>query len=141
MGKIGGAVKGINVPAIVAATVVQPAFFAENIVRGPAGANPFQDELFRIAVGDRDQINVAFVFNLDTLTEVVLQHRAGLACNVGHRRNELAVLFHFCIVVPSAARNLVFTPYQAPGSRCYFFSSAMYMISCLKMNKLGPSSR
>src|SRR5664279_4784018 len=51
VGKIGGAVEGIDIPAIVGAGIAAGALFADNSVFRPARAQALDDQLFRGAVG------------------------------------------------------------------------------------------
>ena len=69
MGEIRSTVERIDVPAIVAACVLQAAFFAENVKARPALAQTLSDEQFGLAIGHRNQISLAFVFHGDALPE------------------------------------------------------------------------
>ena len=120
VGKIGGAVEGIHVPAIVAALLGAGAFLAQDVMPGPALANTAHDQIFRGAVGDRDQVHIALVLDLNPPPEVLHQDAAGFAGDLGHPRDKVAVGHH---------------GFRRPRS------SAMYMIWCLKMNRLGAFSR
>src|SRR5688572_33459997 len=82
--EIGGAIERIHVPAEVAAGLVPRAFFADHVMPRPAGADAVDDELLGLAVGDRDQVDVALIFHQYATGEVVKQERSGLARDSGN---------------------------------------------------------
>ena len=84
MGKVGRAIEGIDIPAVVGVGTAASAFFADNAVFRPAGAQALDDQLLRSAVGLGHQINVAFVLDSDVAGEVAHEKRAGLAGNRFH---------------------------------------------------------
>ena len=84
MGKVGGAVQGIDIPAIVGAGIAASALFADNAVFRPARAQALDDHLFRGAVGLGHQVYVAFVLDGDVAGEVAHQERPSLAGNRFH---------------------------------------------------------
>ncbi len=63
MGKVGGAVERIHIPAKITAGFPAAAFFRDKIVFRPLLADALDDHLFRAAVGLRDQINVALILD------------------------------------------------------------------------------
>src|SRR5208337_121646 len=89
--KVGGAIQGIDIPAIVGSGIAAGAFFADNAVAGPARVQAFGDQLFRGAVSLGHDINVALVLERDVGSEVAHQHGPSLARN---RFNVVAVARH-----------------------------------------------
>src|SRR4051794_3041012 len=89
--KIRGSIEGIDIPPVVGAALVASAFFADDIVSGPGRTYPFDDELFAGAIGHRDKVNVALVFNLHSLVEIAEEQRAGFASDCLDLRNVLKV--------------------------------------------------
>src|SRR5258708_38447680 len=120
MSEVGSAVGRINVPPIVAAGLGAAACFADQGVGGPLFADARDDQFFCAAVGLGDQVGVPFIFDGD-FPEIREQQHAGSARQALHGSDE---------VLPRAHARARRPP-----------SSAMYMISCLKMNRLGPLSR
>src|ERR1017187_3028602 len=89
MRKIRGAVEWINVPLVFAASLDARSFFTHYIVSWKLLANSLENQRFRLPVGDRHQINVAFVFDLHMLTKMFHQQSARLSSHSLHRRNEV----------------------------------------------------
>src|SRR5205085_1688708 len=87
--KIGGAVKRVNVPSIVAAGFNAGAFLSNHIVMRPALANALQDKSFGVAVRFSHKVDVTLVFDLDSLGEVARQQLAGFASDSLGSRNKL----------------------------------------------------
>jgi hypothetical protein len=81
VGEVCGAIEGVDIPAVVAALVVQSLFFAQHIVPGKLLLDAFTNQRFGSAVGRCDQIGVALVFDLDVLLKIMHQQRARLAGN------------------------------------------------------------
>jgi len=81
VGKIGGAVEWIDIPAIGAIETGAGAFFAKDPVIGKLLVEPANDELFRSAIGLGYQVNIAFVFRGNTAVEITAQEFAGLERN------------------------------------------------------------
>src|SRR5580698_4218504 len=89
VGKVGGAVERVDVPAVVAAGVQQAAFLAEDIVRRPVLAQALANEGFGFAVGDGDQVGLALVFDGYVAMEILHEQGAGLAGNLRGGRNNV----------------------------------------------------
>src|SRR5215469_2822822 len=119
-------------------------------MRRPPAPDTFENQRFRLAVPNRDQVDVTLVFNLDALMEVLHQQRPRLAGNIGHRRNKFSGRTHEKLAcefpamrdreLANGAEVLVRV---LCGKASYFRlppSSAMYIISCLKMNRFGSPS-
>ena len=81
-------VQRIDIPAIVAAAIGARAFFAEEIVSGPALANALHDQLFGRAISLGDQVDIALVFETDAAPKAVHEQRAGFARNLFHGGNK-----------------------------------------------------
>ncbi len=79
VGKIGGAVQRVDIPAVFAFQPLARALFAIDAVLGKSLAEPAADELFDRAVGHCHQVHVALVFGLDARGEELAQPRASLA--------------------------------------------------------------
>src|SRR5438093_4795091 len=62
MGKVGGAVERVDVPAVFASRIYESLLFAEDVVRGPEIANTVANQGLGFPVGLSDQIGFAFVF-------------------------------------------------------------------------------
>src|SRR5258708_31790856 len=86
----------------------------------PLLANARDNQLFRVAVGRRDQINITLVLN-GYLAEIRHEQGSGFA---GH-------ILHGSEIVRGGTHQRERRP----------LSSAMYIISCLKIKRLGPVSR
>ena len=87
MGKVGGAVQRVHVPAELALQPLARALFAVDSVIRKGLAQPGADQLFRRAVGHRDQVHVALVLGLNALGKELAQARSGLArdlCGLGN---------------------------------------------------------
>src|SRR5579863_4149098 len=164
MRKVRGAVERVHIPAVVAALVVQSLLFAKHVVAGKLLLDAFANQRFRSAVGRGNQIGVALVFDLDVLLKILHQQRARFARNGRHGREKgfgmRGTGLHFRWVTLGATRsaqtedcrfqlvdlqsticNLTFPRARSPLHFRLPPSSAMYMISCLKMNRLGAPSR
>src|ERR1700736_3254521 len=63
--EIRGAIERINVPSVFAPSVTQSFFFAKNIMAWPKLTNTLANQRLGFAVSGRDQIRLAFIFNLD----------------------------------------------------------------------------
>src|SRR5262249_7155616 len=120
MREVRGSVQWVDIPVKIAAGFPAAAFFAEKIMVRPQFADALDDQLFRAAIRLRDQVDITFVLD-GNFAEEGKQQRAGLASQFLHRGE---------IVLLSA--------HQRPRRP---LSSAIYMISCLKMNRLGAPSR
>jgi len=88
MGKVRRAIQRIDIPAVIAALVVQSLLFAENVMRGKLLADALADQGLGGAVGCGHQVGVPFVFDLQPLVKIFEQKRAGLARNGGHSGKE-----------------------------------------------------
>src|SRR6202158_4862300 len=77
-------VERIDVPAVIAALIVQPLLFAQHVMRGKLLADAFANQRFGSTVCRRHQIGVAFVFNLQTLMEILQQQSTRLASDGRH---------------------------------------------------------
>ena len=134
---------------------------------GQRALDSFPDQNFRFAVGNRDQVGVTLVLHLHMLLEVFHQQSAGFAGDLRHGGNKFVVIrfghgdvlifaafaeFQSAIsavhrLLGAVSKNLNRKDAKIPQSqrnRAYLrlaLSSAMYMISCLKINRLGWSSR
>ncbi len=75
--EVGGAVERIDKPRVLRWRRVSAALFRHNPVRREVGAEPFDDELFRRAVGFRDQVELAFALKGYPAFVVVGHQRAG----------------------------------------------------------------
>ena len=84
MREIGGAVQRIDVPAILAALIVQSLLFAQHIMRRKLLGDALADQHLGGAVGRRHQIGVALVLDLQSLMEIRQQQRSGLASDGRH---------------------------------------------------------
>ena len=73
MGEISSTVERIDIPAVVAARILQAAFFAENVEARPALVQPLSDEQLGLAIGHRNQIGLAFIFHGDALPKILHQ--------------------------------------------------------------------
>src|SRR5215471_6374706 len=120
-------------------------------MRRPPTPDTFENQRFRLAVRNRDQVDVTLVFNLDALMEVLHEQRPRLAGNIGHRRNKFSGRTHekLACEFPRHAgprvgkRDRGFSSRPLREKLSYFRlppSSAMYIISCLKMNRFGSPS-
>jgi len=104
MREVGSAIQGINVLAILTARTRQGSFFAENVVVRPGGVDTFNQQLFRGAVGNGNQVGVAFIFDGNISCKILHQQRAALARNFGSPWNELQIRRHesnvkeFCLI-------------------------------------------
>src|ERR1700722_15369112 len=96
MGEVRSAIQWVDVPAIVAALITQPLFFAEHIVCGPVLLDALADQHFRSTVGSRDQIGIPFVFDFQVLMEIMHQQRASLARDGGHDGKKAVVIGCSC---------------------------------------------
>src|SRR5690242_14958666 len=92
VGKVSGAVQGVNVPAIIATGVDQTLFFAEDIVAGPARFDALADQDLGVAIRNRNQIGIAFVFHFHVLEKILHQQGASFAGDFGHGWDELVVV-------------------------------------------------
>ena len=90
------------------------ALFRHDAVRGKVRAQPLHHQLLGGAVGLRHQVEIALEFEGDAALEVVGQQRAGLARDLDGGLQ----------IRPRA-----------------YDSSSRYLMSCLKMNRLGSPSR
>src|SRR5947207_14317780 len=118
--KVGGAIQRVNIPEEVASGFVAAALFSHHVMRWPLLADTRKNQLFRAAVGLGDQVNVTFVFD-SYFAEVRHQQRTGLT----------GQFMQGCEIVLPKAHVRERRP----------LSSAIYMISCLKINRLGAFSR
>ena len=73
MGKVGRTVQRIDIPAEFPIQAVARSLFAVNAVIRKRLAQSRPDQFLHRAVGDRDQINIALVFRLDTLGKELAQ--------------------------------------------------------------------
>ena len=89
MRKIRGAVQRIDVPLVFAARFDARSLFPQHVMSRKLVANPFQNQRLRLAIGHRNQIHVALVFNLHVLPKVVHEQAARLASHSLHRRNQI----------------------------------------------------
>src|SRR6202050_3811797 len=62
MSKVRGSVQRVDVPAVIAARVLQSAFFAEYVMGGPVLAKTLPYENLRITISHRDPIRFALDF-------------------------------------------------------------------------------
>ena len=79
VGEIGGAVQGIDKPAVFRRAFVPAAFFGHDAVRGKVGAEAFDDQLFAGAVGLGHEVEIAFQLEGHAPFEIVGQQGARLA--------------------------------------------------------------
>ena len=114
VGEVGGAVQRIDKPAVFGGALVAAALFGHDAVRGKVRAQAFDHQFFVGAIGLRHQVEFAFEFEGNAALEVIGQQRAGLAGNL-----------HRC--------------FQVRQPR--YDSSEMYLMSCLKMNRLASPLR
>src|SRR5580658_8612732 len=84
MSEVRGAVERIDVPAIVAALIVQSLLFPQHVVRGKLLTDALADQRFGSAVGRGHQVRIALVFDLQFLVEVLDKQRARFARNGRH---------------------------------------------------------
>ncbi|HLZ13580.1 MAG TPA: hypothetical protein VKP58_13420 [Candidatus Acidoferrum sp.] len=77
VGEIGGAVERVDVPAIFGVVVVAKAFFGGDGVRGKIFREAIDDGAFAALVGLRDEVDVAFVFDLGGTGEFFAKNFAG----------------------------------------------------------------
>ena len=108
VGKIRGAVQGIDVPAIVRASTRARPFLADNAMLRPARSQALHDQLLRSAIGLGNQVNVTLVFEADVAGEVTHQQSASFARN----RLDLAPILHYLAALVELP---FFTPGRLPG--------------------------
>src|SRR5271165_4614481 len=84
VGKVRGAIEGIDVPAEVAALIVESLLFAEDVVPRKLPADALADQSLGSAIRRRHQVGVALVLNLESLVEILHQERSGLASDGRH---------------------------------------------------------
>src|ERR1051326_63627 len=135
VGEVRSAVERIDQPAIVAALVLQAAFFTQDVVTGPKLSYTIANQCLRLPVSNRDQIGFAFVFHRNMLREILHQQRARFPRDLGHGRKEIAG------AGVRRGHTLPCRELQAsePPYFCRPPSSEIYMISCLKIKRLGLS--
>src|SRR5215472_7880055 len=112
MREVGGPVERVYIPAEVAAGFPAAAFLPDQVMVRPPLADALHDQLLRSPVGFRDQIGLALVFDGD-LAKAGHEQRTGFARQFLHWINIVVGLNHQRLRRPP--------------------SSAMCMISCLKM--------
>ena len=79
MGEVGGAVEGVDVPAVLRLHLLPGALFAEDAMVREGGAQALGDEGFTGAVGLRNDVDVAFELGRDALCVEAAKKAAGLA--------------------------------------------------------------
>src|SRR5579863_6124792 len=89
VGEIGGAIERVDVPAVVAAGILQAALFAENVVRRPVLTQALADQDLGFAVSDGNEVSVALVFDGHVAVEVVHEQGAGFAGNLGRGGDDI----------------------------------------------------
>src|SRR5215813_7178299 len=127
--EVRGPVERVDIPAVFCTSVAASAFFAHNAMFGPMSLQPLHNELLGGAIGSCHQVDFALVLNLDVAVEVTHQKRTGFASN----RFELRQIFAHRA---RTAESVAFSVFARRAG-----SSAMYAISCLKMNRFGAPSR
>ena len=73
MREIGGAIEWIDIPAIIAALIVQTLLLAQHIMRGKLLGDALADQHFGRTVCRCHQIGVALVLDLQSLVEILQQ--------------------------------------------------------------------
>jgi len=81
VGEVGGAVERVDVPAVFSLHAVASSFFAIDAVIGKCFGEALANQLFGGAVGDGDQVDVAFVLGDYALREKFAQAGACFASN------------------------------------------------------------
>ena len=92
MCEVRSAIKRIDIPAIVAALIVQSLFFAQHVMRRPLLGDALADQDLGRTIGCRDQVGVAFVLHFQVLVEVMHQQCACFARNRVHGGQEALVI-------------------------------------------------
>src|ERR1700675_1570162 len=84
VGKVSRAVQWIDIPAIVAALIIEPLLFAQNVVGWPVLMDALANQHLRGTVRGGNQVGFALVFDFQMLMEIAHQQRAGFARDGGH---------------------------------------------------------
>ena len=94
MSKVRGSIERIDIPAIFAARACQRSLFSQNIVVRPRRMQPLYQQLLRLAVGNGDQIGIAFIFDGDIPGKILHQQRAAFSGNFSRAPNKLVIRGH-----------------------------------------------